>query len=91
MRDAGRIFQFVHAAEGAEVLDSPVITSANVQQIVAVLLESIRDLPHIAEKVRPAYTRYIHMHAYQPARPCDSESIYVCHAQTRGACRYVMH
>ena len=45
---AGRIFEFVHGSEDGP----PVITPANLPPIVQMLQESIRDEPHIAEKVR---------------------------------------
>ena len=43
----GRMFEFVHGADGAP----PLITPANLAQAVGVLLEAIQDQPHIAEKV----------------------------------------
>ncbi|MBA0616059.1 hypothetical protein Godav_016143 [Gossypium davidsonii] len=42
----GRIFEFLHGS----AVDSPIITQANCQQIVAVLLQSMKDTPNVAEK-----------------------------------------
>ncbi|KAG0584195.1 hypothetical protein M758_3G191900 [Ceratodon purpureus] len=43
----GRIFEFLHGAS----LEAPVITQTNLPLILAVLLESIKDTPNVAEKV----------------------------------------
>ncbi|XP_072985514.1 importin subunit beta-1-like [Typha latifolia] len=43
----GRIFELLHSPTSAH----PVITSANLPRIMSVLLESIRDVPNVAEKV----------------------------------------
>lgn len=43
----GRIFEFLHGP----TVQSPVITPANLQSIVAALLESIKDAPNVADKV----------------------------------------
>eukprot|EP00897_Mesotaenium_endlicherianum_P002367 jgi/Mesen1/2158/ME000152S01245 len=43
----GRIFQFLHGAS----VDTPVINAGNLQLILQVLLESIKDAPNVAEKV----------------------------------------
>ncbi|KAL3680557.1 hypothetical protein R1sor_023513 [Riccia sorocarpa] len=43
----GRIFEFLHGPN----VDNPVITQANLPLILAVLLESIKDVPNVAEKV----------------------------------------
>lgn len=43
----GRIFEFVHGVDP----QPPIITGSNLPQIMQVLLESIKDEPHIAEKV----------------------------------------
>ncbi|XP_020087575.1 importin subunit beta-1-like [Ananas comosus] len=43
----GRIFELLHAPTSAY----PVITNENLPRIMAVLLESIRDVPNVAEKV----------------------------------------
>lgn len=43
----GRIFEFLHGP----TVQSPVITQANLQSIVAALLESIKDAPNVADKV----------------------------------------
>lgn len=45
----GRIFQFVHGEE--EVGSQGLVTSQNLQGIVSVLLQSMRDEPHIAEQI----------------------------------------
>ncbi|KAL5719053.1 Importin subunit beta-1 [Ranunculus cassubicifolius] len=42
----GRIFEFLHGS----TLDSPVVTPANCQQIVTVLVQSMKDAPNVAEK-----------------------------------------
>ncbi|OMO87905.1 hypothetical protein CCACVL1_08665 [Corchorus capsularis] len=42
----GRIFEFLHGSATA----SPIITPANCQQIVTVLLQSMKDTPNVAEK-----------------------------------------
>lgn len=43
----GRIFEFLHSSDE----DSSVMTQANLPIIVGVLLESIKDVPNVAEKV----------------------------------------
>eukprot|EP00250_Pteridium_aquilinum_P006489 c16400_g1_i2 orf=255-2879(+) len=43
----GRIFEFLHGPN----IETPVITPANLPQILAVLLEKISDAPNVAEKV----------------------------------------
>ncbi|KAG6485360.1 importin subunit beta-1-like [Zingiber officinale] len=43
----GRIFEFLHSASS----EYSVLTAANLPRIIAVLLESIRDAPNVAEKV----------------------------------------
>ncbi|KAG9133976.1 hypothetical protein Leryth_004682 [Lithospermum erythrorhizon] len=42
----GRIFEFLHGS----TVETPIITPANCQQIVAVLLQSMKDSPNVAEK-----------------------------------------
>ncbi|KAM7268122.1 hypothetical protein ACFE04_010288 [Oxalis oulophora] len=42
----GRIFEFLHGT----ALDTPIITQANCQQIITVLLQSMNDVPNVAEK-----------------------------------------
>ncbi|XP_009351972.1 importin subunit beta-1 [Pyrus x bretschneideri] len=42
----GRIFEFLHGS----TMDTPIITPANCQQIITVLLQSMKDVPNIAEK-----------------------------------------
>ncbi|KAL8233094.1 hypothetical protein R6Q57_002872 [Mikania cordata] len=42
----GRIFEFLHGS----TIETPVITSANCQQIITVLLQSMKDAPNVAEK-----------------------------------------
>ncbi|XP_026426591.1 importin subunit beta-1-like [Papaver somniferum] len=42
----GRIFEFLHGS----TTDTPIITNANCQQIITVLLQSMRDVPNVAEK-----------------------------------------
>ncbi|XP_031259923.1 importin subunit beta-1 [Pistacia vera] len=42
----GRIFEFLHGS----TIDTPIITPANCQQIITVLLQSMKDTPNVAEK-----------------------------------------
>ncbi|KAK1269638.1 Transportin-1 [Acorus gramineus] len=42
----GRIFEFLHGS----ILGSPIITPENCQQILTVLLQSMKDVPNVAEK-----------------------------------------
>ncbi|EYU19659.1 hypothetical protein ABFS82_06G099600 [Erythranthe guttata] len=42
----GRIFEFLHGA----TVETPIITPANCQQIITVLLQSMKDSPNVAEK-----------------------------------------
>ncbi|XXG61424.1 hypothetical protein AAC387_Pa05g0043 [Persea americana] len=42
----GRIFEFLHGS----TVESPIITNANCQQILTVLLQSMKDVPNVAEK-----------------------------------------
>ncbi|KAK9914531.1 hypothetical protein M0R45_038305 [Rubus argutus] len=42
----GRIFEFLHGS----TVDAPIITPANCQQIITVLLQSMKDVPNVAEK-----------------------------------------
>ncbi|XP_042481167.1 importin subunit beta-1-like [Macadamia integrifolia] len=42
----GRIFEFLHGS----TVDTPIITHANCQQIITVLLQSMKDAPNVAEK-----------------------------------------
>ncbi|KAF2299308.1 hypothetical protein GH714_031449 [Hevea brasiliensis] len=42
----GRIFEFLHGS----TIDAPIITQANCQQIITVLLQSMKDAPNVAEK-----------------------------------------
>ncbi|XAR71612.1 hypothetical protein NMG60_11017972 [Bertholletia excelsa] len=42
----GRIFEFLHGS----TIETPIITQANCQQIVTVLLQSMKDVPNVAEK-----------------------------------------
>ncbi|KAK7399076.1 hypothetical protein VNO78_10251 [Psophocarpus tetragonolobus] len=42
----GRMFEFLHGS----ALDTPIITPANCQQIITVLLKSMTDVPNVAEK-----------------------------------------
>ncbi|CAI9774196.1 unnamed protein product [Fraxinus pennsylvanica] len=43
----GRIFEFLHGS----MVETPIITPANCQQIITVLLQSMQDVPNVAEKV----------------------------------------
>lgn len=47
MQPTGRIFEYVHS----EDLNPPLIDGQVLPQIIQVLLEAIKDAPHIAEKV----------------------------------------
>ncbi|PKI32120.1 importin subunit beta-1 [Punica granatum] len=42
----GRMFEFLHGS----TLDTPIITPANCQEIITVLLQSMKDVPNVAEK-----------------------------------------
>lgn len=42
----GRIFEFLHGS----AMEAPIITPANCQQIVTVLLQAMKDAPNVAEK-----------------------------------------
>ncbi|KAI4315557.1 hypothetical protein L6164_028353 [Bauhinia variegata] len=42
----GRMFEFLHGS----ALETPIITQANCQQIITVLLKSMQDVPNVAEK-----------------------------------------
>ncbi|XP_076921898.1 importin subunit beta-1-like [Bidens hawaiensis] len=42
----GRIFEFLHGS----TMETPIITQANCQPIIAVLLQSMKDVPNVAEK-----------------------------------------
>ncbi|KAH9780160.1 hypothetical protein WN944_014737 [Citrus x changshan-huyou] len=42
----GRIFEFLHGS----TIGTPIITQANCQQIITVLLQSMKDTPNVAEK-----------------------------------------
>ncbi|KAH9321912.1 hypothetical protein KI387_016551 [Taxus chinensis] len=58
-----RIFEFLHGP----TVQSPVITPANLQPIIVVLLESIKDSPNVAEKVCGAL--YFLAQGYEQAGP----------------------
>lgn len=42
----GRIFEFLHGS----AVETPIITNANCQQIITVLLQAMKDTPNVAEK-----------------------------------------
>ncbi|KAF5734345.1 importin subunit beta-1-like [Tripterygium wilfordii] len=42
----GRMFEFLHGS----ALDTPIVTSENCQQIVTILIQSMSDVPNVAEK-----------------------------------------
>ncbi|KAF5734975.1 importin subunit beta-1-like [Tripterygium wilfordii] len=42
----GRMFEFLHGS----ALDTPIVTSENCQQIITVLIQSMKDVPNVAEK-----------------------------------------
>ncbi|GFS32236.1 ARM repeat superfamily protein [Actinidia rufa] len=42
----GRIFEFLHGS----TIETPIITQANCQQIITVLLQSMKDAPNVSEK-----------------------------------------
>lgn len=43
----GRIFEFLHGP----MMEAPIITQSNFQHILSVLIESLKDVPNVAEKV----------------------------------------
>ncbi|XP_050223464.1 importin subunit beta-1-like [Mercurialis annua] len=59
----GRIFEFLHGS----TVDTPIITQANCQQIITVLLQSMRDAPNVAEKACGAL--YFLAQGYEEAGP----------------------
>ncbi|WCJ41547.1 Importin subunit beta-1 [Euphorbia peplus] len=59
----GRIFEFLHGS----TMDTPIITPANCQQIVTVLLQSMKDAPNVAEKACGAL--YFLTQGYEDAGP----------------------
>ncbi|KAI4319408.1 hypothetical protein MLD38_033007 [Melastoma candidum] len=59
----GRMFEFLHG----NTLDTPIITPANCQQIVTVLLQSMKDVPNVAEKACGAL--YFLAQGYEDAAP----------------------
>ncbi|WCJ41542.1 Importin subunit beta-1 [Euphorbia peplus] len=59
----GRIFEFLHGS----TMDAPIITPANCQQIVTVLLQSMKDAPNVAEKACGAL--YFLTQGYEDAGP----------------------
>ncbi|XP_040990624.1 importin subunit beta-1-like [Juglans microcarpa x Juglans regia] len=42
----GRMFEFLHGS----ALETPIITQTNIQQIITVLIQSMKDVPNVAEK-----------------------------------------
>eukprot|EP00257_Ricinus_communis_P014965 XP_015572772.1 importin subunit beta-1 [Ricinus communis] len=59
----GRIFEFLHGS----TMDTPIITQANCQQIITVLLQSMGDAPNVAEKACGAL--YFLAQGYEEAGP----------------------
>ncbi|KAJ9189305.1 hypothetical protein P3X46_000615 [Hevea brasiliensis] len=59
----GRIFEFLHGS----TVDTPIITQANCQQIITVLLQSMKDVPNVAEKACGAL--YFLAQGYEEAGP----------------------
>ncbi|XP_015572772.2 importin subunit beta-1 [Ricinus communis] len=59
----GRIFEFLHGS----TIDTPIITQANCQQIITVLLQSMGDAPNVAEKACGAL--YFLAQGYEEAGP----------------------
>ncbi|CAI0552395.1 unnamed protein product [Linum tenue] len=71
----GRIFEFLHGSE----IDTPIITQENCQQIIMVLLHSMKDAPNVAEKACGAL--YFLAQGYEdagascPLTPCFQEIV----------------
>ncbi|XP_065865208.1 importin subunit beta-1 [Euphorbia lathyris] len=61
----GRIFEFLHGS----TIDTPIITQANCQQIITVLLQSMKDAPNVAEKACGAL--YFLAQGYEDAGPAS--------------------
>ncbi|KAI3421443.1 Importin N-terminal domain-containing protein [Psidium guajava] len=62
----GRMFEFLHGS----MLETPIITPANCQQIVTVLLQSMKDVPNVAEKACGAL--YFLAQGYEDMGPSPS-------------------
>ncbi|KAM0979031.1 hypothetical protein EV1_014811 [Malus domestica] len=62
----GRIFEFLHGS----TLETPIITQANCQQIITVLLQSMKDVPNVAEKACCAL--YFLAQGFEDAGPSSS-------------------
>ncbi|CAL5005816.1 unnamed protein product [Urochloa decumbens] len=62
----GRIFELLHSPAGA----NPIINNSNLPRIMAVLLESSKDVPNVAEKVCGAI--YFLAQGYEDAEPMSS-------------------
>ncbi|PQM41912.1 importin subunit beta-1 [Prunus yedoensis var. nudiflora] len=62
----GRIFEFLHGS----TLETPIITQANCQQIITVLLQSMKDVPNVAEKACGAL--YFLAQGFEDAGPSSS-------------------
>lgn len=62
----GRMFEFLHGS----TLDTPIITQANCQQIITVLLQSMKDVPNVAEKACGAL--YFLAQGYEDVGPSSS-------------------
>ncbi|KAH7550087.1 hypothetical protein ACOSP7_024766 [Xanthoceras sorbifolium] len=62
----GRMFEFLHGS----TLETPIINQANCQQIINVLIQSMKDVPNVAEKACGAL--YFLAQGYEDAGPTSS-------------------
>lgn len=85
---AGRIFEFVHG----EDLQPPLIDAQVLPQIIQVLLEAIKDQPHIAEKVGAGGVRAgrVVSHAPLSGRAMCHSCICYCGWAAVGSCCWVL-
>ncbi|KAK4802551.1 hypothetical protein SAY86_000754 [Trapa natans] len=65
----GRMFEFLHDS----TLDSPIITPSNCQEIITVLMQSMKDVPNVAEKACGAL--YFLARGYEDMDPSASPLI----------------
>ncbi|XP_010912456.1 importin subunit beta-1 [Elaeis guineensis] len=66
----GRIFEFLHGS----TVETPIITQENCQQILTVLLQSMKDVPNVAEKACGAL--YFLAQGYEDVGPASPLSPY---------------
>ncbi|KAK6117740.1 hypothetical protein DH2020_048529 [Rehmannia glutinosa] len=87
----GRIFEFLHGS----TVETPIITPANCQQIITVLLQSMKDAPNVAEKACGALyflaQGYEDVGSTSPLTPYFQEIVqsllYVTHREDAGESR----